>query len=547
MPQPSGKVGFAAFFKLWANRRGWTPPAFHWQMVDWLEHRQNDAVLMVFRGAAKSTLLAVYNAWRYYRDPRYRILHQGPDDGTAYKTSRDTQNVLRRHPLTANLLPPSANVEQWWVKGADDPRNASMYARGIMSNITSSRADEVQNDDVEVPRNIATVEAREKLRYRLGEQTHIAVPGARHLYVGTPHTHDSLYTERIEAGADALVIRLFEQEHRVESAKAGLQALPFRPEYLFLGIGKRARLLVEGKDYEINARGVMLHVGVGEVLDCYAGCAWPERFDRAELAKRRRECRTLNTWDSQYQLHAKPLTQVRLDPDRLNVYGDEPELREVNGTAFLLLGGARIMSATLRLDPSSGKVKSDTSALCLVLTDEQGNVYWHRAIGLDGELAKVDDAGVIQGGQVETICDVIERFHLGRIDVETNGSGTHVPSILRGALKRRRLQCAVREDAVSSNKNRDILAALQPPLMSGYLWAHTSVLEVVQEQMRSWNPAVREQPDDYLDAAARAILAEPARIGRVVPTGKSGGKPPAHRPQDWRPNGGVHEIELDLS
>ena len=196
----------------------------------------------------------------------------------------------------------------------------------------------------------------------------------------------------------------------------------------------------------------------------------------------------MNTWDSQYQLHAKPLTQVRLDPDRLNVYADEPELREVNGTAFLLLGGARIMSATLRLDPSSGKVKSDTSALCLVLTDEQGNVYWHRAIGLEGELATVDDAGVIQGGQVETICDVIERFHLGRIDVETNGSGTHVPSILRGALKRRRLQCAVREDAVSSNKNRDILAALQPPLMSGYLWAHTSVLEVVQEALLADSP-----------------------------------------------------------
>jgi hypothetical protein len=32
-------------------------------------------------------------------------LHQSESDGTAYKTSRDTQNVLRNHPLTKGMLP----------------------------------------------------------------------------------------------------------------------------------------------------------------------------------------------------------------------------------------------------------------------------------------------------------------------------------------------------------------------------------------------------------------------------------------------------------
>ncbi|KAK6697356.1 hypothetical protein SNK04_014108 [Fusarium graminearum] len=40
------------------------------------------------------------------------------------------------------------------------------------------RADFIQNDDIEVPGNIGTPEAREKLRFRLGEQVHIATPGA---------------------------------------------------------------------------------------------------------------------------------------------------------------------------------------------------------------------------------------------------------------------------------------------------------------------------------------------------------------------------------
>lgn len=130
----------------------WDVPDCHYQACHWLEHRGNLAVLRCFRGFGKSTILAVYNARRYYCDRQYRILHQSESDGTAYKTSRDTQNVLRNHPLTKGMLPDGqGTVEQWWVNGALDLRNGSMYAKGILSNVTSARANECQNDDVEVP------------------------------------------------------------------------------------------------------------------------------------------------------------------------------------------------------------------------------------------------------------------------------------------------------------------------------------------------------------------------------------------------------------
>lgn len=195
------KVSFLVFFLIWSRQRGWVVPDVHVRACQWLGERGDLAVLRCFRGFGKSTLLAVYNAWRYYLDRQYRILHQSEADGTAYKTSRDTQNVLRNHPLTRGMFR-EGGVEQWWVEGAADPRNASMYAKGILSNVTSARADECQNDDIEVPRNIQTPEAREKLRYRLGEQTHILVPGGRTLYVGTPHTHESIYDEMEKLGAD---------------------------------------------------------------------------------------------------------------------------------------------------------------------------------------------------------------------------------------------------------------------------------------------------------------------------------------------------------
>lgn len=209
-------VSFPAFFHMWAERMRWDVPDCHW-----LANRGDLAVLRCFRGFGKSTILAAYNAWRYHQNRDYRILHQSESDGTAYKTSRDTQNVIRNHPLTRGMLPDKqGTIEQWWVDGVSDFRNASMYARGILSNVTSARADECQNDDVEVPKNITTPEAREKLRYRLEEQTHILVPGGRKLFIGTPHTHDSIYDELENMGADCLTIPLFSQAYRIEEDAA---------------------------------------------------------------------------------------------------------------------------------------------------------------------------------------------------------------------------------------------------------------------------------------------------------------------------------------
>lgn len=129
-------------------------------------------------------------------------------------------------------------IEQWWVNGALDMRNGSMYAKGILSNVTSARANECQNDDVEVPRNIQTPKAREKLRYRLGEQTHILISSGRKLYIGTPHTHDSLYDEVESMSADCLTIKLFEKEKSIEEKDATQlrYVVQFRPEYVFAGI-----------------------------------------------------------------------------------------------------------------------------------------------------------------------------------------------------------------------------------------------------------------------------------------------------------------------
>ena len=545
MAKRRAEITFLAFFLIWAERQRWAVPDIHIRACHWLQHRGDLAVLRCFRGFGKSTLLAVYNAWRYHRDPTYRILHQSESDPTAYKTSRDTKQVLMTHPLTRGMLR-EGEIESWWVKGATDARNASMYAKGILSNVTSARADECQNDDVEVPRNIQTAEAREKLRYRLGEQTHILVPGGRQLYIGTPHTHDSLYDEQERMGADCLTIRMFQHEHRIEAATGTRYELPFVPEMVFSGIGEPAKVLHPGKDYTMQGRVIVFRKAPAALVDFYAGSAWPERFTPAEMQKRRRKTRTINEWDSQYQLHSKPITDTRLDPDRLVPYDVEPMIRKANGETVMMLGNARIVAAAFRWDPASGKLTSDVSAVAVVLQDEDGRRYVHRISRLLGDVAEFDEGGkVITGGQVLGLCALVREFMLPRITIETNGIGKFSPAIVKAALKQQGLtNVGVKEEPAVINKNRRILESLEPLLLSdGQLWAHTSVLDgPLPMQMREWNPAVKEQPDDYLDALAGAVAETPERIASRAGTSKISD---TSRADDWRPNAGVHEVLIE--
>ena len=90
-----------------------------------------------------------------------------------------------------------------------------------------------------------------------------------------------------------------------------------------------------------------------------------------------------------------------------------------------------------------------------------------------------------------------------------------------------------------ANKNARILEALEPPLSAGMLWVHVSLLEALEEQMQQWNPEVRDQPDDLLDAAAGAVTDQPVRVGKLVAAG------PARERQDIRPASGTYEVELE--
>lgn len=542
-------VSFLTFFIMWARLQGWTVPILHVRICQWLETCTDpERVLMVFRGAAKSTIYAVYKAWRLYRNRSHRSLVWSADNETAGMLTADTINVLRNHPLTRGLLPSKPGAKRFWVTGAKDARNASMRAVGVSSNATGARADDIDFDDIEVPGNIETPEARLKLRQRISESTHIAVPGAQKTYIGTPHTHDSIYPERIAGGASVLKIPLFEHVKRYSDTRTKTRYqfdFPIAEDglYVIAGIHQFAKIMVENLDYRVERGEVIFPKPPQCVIDICSTCSWPERFTRNEIEKRRKETRTLNAWDSQYLLEAKPVAEIRLDPARMIPYDVQPKVTEANGGIGMWLGNAKIAGASLRWDPASGKVNSDVSALALVLQDEGGRRYLHHVERLSGEVAEfASDGKQITGGQVLQIAQLVKKLSLPRVTVETNGIGTFAPAVLKACFKQNRVTCGVTEITSTKNKQERILESMEPLLLSrGMLWAHVDVLRgPLWAQMKDWNPAKKNQADDYLDASAGAVSDTPERIGR-----SSGWNPPSTQSHDWRPDTGVHEVEVE--
>lgn len=498
-------IDFATFYAMWAVVNGWDVPDFHFIVCDFLQSFGRIGLLMMPRGHAKSTILGVYNAWRYYCNPKYRILHQGDQDGTARKTSRDTKSILNRHPLTRDTIKLRGEVDSWWTASSEDERNPSMRAAGILSNVTSSRADEVQNDDIEVPRNITSAELREKLRYRLSEQIHILVPNGKRLFVGTPHTYETIYDEIKALGADCLILKMFNHEQRLENCVNITEAfVSFEPVYIFAGIGKNAKLLTKD-DYHYYDGKVIFYDPINGLIDFYGQALWPERFTPEEMANRRKECRIINEWDSQYQLHAKPIHEMRLKPDLLKIYNCEPIFTEANNSIRCTIDGKFISGCRAYWDVSLGKVGSDGSVLTLLYSDDNGNLFWHNATSLYGELDE----------QCLMVKELVSKYGIGAITVETNGVGGFVPAQLRKILNG--TGCAVIEHTAKGNKENRILQAIEAPLSGGYLWVHESVYngEAIK-QMADFNPAAKNQKDDYLDSLSGAVSLTPVKIRRAT-------------------------------
>lgn len=495
------ELGFAQFVWVWNKRQGLTTPRLHLCIARWLEGRwwkgDRELLLLAFRSSGKSTLVGLFCAWLLFRNPDLRILVLAGDFALARKMVRNVKRLIEQHPLTRMLKPARADqwaADQFTVRRRTELRDPSMLAKGIAANITGLRADVVICDDVEVPNTCDTATKRVELRTRLRELEYVLVPGGLQLFVGTPHTHYSIYAA----------------EPRMEA-------------------GERQAQLASFKRLELP------------LLDDSGQSRWPERFTLERIEAIRKRAGPAK-FESQMLLRPRSVTEGRLDPDRLRLYDTDLRYLEGNNEALLMVGEHRLVSASCWWDPSYGSPNTgDASVVAALFTDDQGSYWLHRLRYLEHDPRVVDEVD-----EATQLCRQVAVFardlHLPAVTLETNGIGRFLPALLRKELRVLGIPCAVLEHTSTRQKDQRIIDAFDAVLAAARLFAHRSVWETpfIQE-MREWLPGSRGR-DDGLDAVAGCLLSEPVRLPRSMPA--SAPSPPPR----WRPgvcsDHGAHDFEL---
>lgn len=191
---------FYNFLDAWNQVLGLTTPAHHKKIMEFLVSVLNDAphrgLLMAFRHSGKSTVVGIFAACVLRMRPSTRILILSAENGLASRMVSHIRHILENHPMCADLIP---DVKKEWASGritVNRPvgiREPSVICQGIHGNITGLRSDLIICDDVEVPNTSNTSQKRETLRERLRELDFILSPTGTMIYIGTPHTLDTIY------------------------------------------------------------------------------------------------------------------------------------------------------------------------------------------------------------------------------------------------------------------------------------------------------------------------------------------------------------------
>ena len=189
-----------SFLDAWNKLLGFETPPHHKNILRFLvdafitpPHR---ALLLAFRHSGKSSVVGVFAAWALSAQPKTRIMVLSAEQNLSSRMVSHIKHILENHPSCRDLLP---SVKKEWgahkitITRPIGIREPSVICQGVHGNITGMRADIIICDDVEVPNTSNTAQKRENLRERLRELDFILAPDGTMIFIGTPHSVDTIY------------------------------------------------------------------------------------------------------------------------------------------------------------------------------------------------------------------------------------------------------------------------------------------------------------------------------------------------------------------
>ncbi len=191
---------FYNFIDEWNEILNFETPNHHKQIIEFLadvlHNPPHRGLLQAFRHSGKSCVLGIFAACCLYLRPETRILILSAETKLSSRMVSHIKHILENHPKCKDMLP--AVKKEWGshkitISRPIGIREPSVVCQGIHGNITGMRADLIICDDVEVPNTSNTNQKRERLRERLRELDFILSPNGTMIYIGTPHTADTIY------------------------------------------------------------------------------------------------------------------------------------------------------------------------------------------------------------------------------------------------------------------------------------------------------------------------------------------------------------------
>jgi hypothetical protein len=478
-------------------------------------------ILEGFRGIGKSYISAAFCTWLFLRDPiNEKILIVSASGPKAKEFVAQAKSLIMTMDILAHLRPGAPGwtstsrdqIDRFDVAGHSISQSPSLKAAGITGQITGSRATRIFPDDIEIPDNSKTEEARESLLRLVNEFDAIILPGSgtQITFLGTPQTEESIYNRLIrERGFNAFVwparypkidkrptyIHTRDSGDRHDTLAPALRALDAHPELSMrptdpMRFGEVQLAAREAKGRSWFALQYMLDTTLSDA----------ERYPLKQF-----DLIVMST-----NFMKAPLTvQWGKDSDKKNVRSDIPNVGfsgdYLIGPLFVDKEWREYTAKTLFVDPS-GRGKDETA--WAVVAELHGMLY---VLKVGGHAGDVNTA-------MEKIAMDAKAYNVSNILVEPNYGGVIWISAFSPVLARvgKGWSCAVDEAEWSqTQKEVRIIDTLEPVMNQHRLVVDESVAKD-QTFIYQLTHVSREKGslthDDRLDAVAGAVASLAASL-----------------------------------
>ena len=192
-------------FLVWKHLGLPDPTPVQYDLALFLQHGPKRSIIEAFRGVGKSWITSAFVCWLLLRDPQLKIMVVSASKARADDFSTFTKRLIAEMPMLQHLRAKAGQRDSnisFDVGPSRPDHSPSVKSVGITGQLTGSRADVIIADDVEVVGNSLTQTMRDKLSSLVKEFDAIIKPlqGSRIIYLGTPQTEMTLYTQLQQRG-----------------------------------------------------------------------------------------------------------------------------------------------------------------------------------------------------------------------------------------------------------------------------------------------------------------------------------------------------------